>query len=144
EFAGKIKCICIDPPYNTRSTFDHFDDGLEHSLWLSGMRERLELLHRLLHSSGSLCVTLDDNEAHYFRVMADEVLGRRNFIADIAWQKKYSPGNNQKGLSSDHDHILVWAKDIGSWEWNLLPRTTKQDRAYKNPDNDPRGLWKPS
>lgn len=144
KFSGKIKCIFIDPPYNTGSAFDHYDDGVEHSLWLSLMRDRLEVMRQLLDLSGSLWVTLDDNEAHYFRVMADEVFGRKNFIADIAWQKKYSPGNNQKGLSSDNDHILVWAKNVDTWAWNLLPRTEKQDAAYKNPDNDPRGLWKAS
>jgi adenine-specific DNA-methyltransferase len=144
EFAGKVKCVFIDPPYNTGSAFQHYDDGLEHSIWLAMMRDRLELLHNLLMPEGSLWVSLDDNEAHYFRVMADEIFGRRNFVADVAWQKKYSPGNNQKGLSSDHDHILVFAKESDSWAWNLLPRTEKMDAAYKNPDNDPRGLWKPS
>jgi adenine-specific DNA-methyltransferase len=144
EFASRIKCVYIDPPYNTGSAFEHYDDGVEHSVWLSLMRDRLDLLHRLLHPTGSFWVTLDDNEAHYFRVLADEVFGRKNFIGDIAWQKKYSPGNNQKGLSSDHDHILLYAKDVEQWDWHLLPRSEKQDRAYKNPDNDPRGSWKPS
>lgn len=144
EFTGKVKCIYIDPPYNTGSAFTHYDDGVEHSLWLTLMRDRLELLHRLLAPEGSMWVTLDDNEAHYFRVMADEVFGRSNFVADIAWQKKYAPGNNEKGISSDHDHLLVWVKDRVRWQWNLLPRTEKQDKAYKNPDNDPRGVWKPS
>jgi len=144
EFAGKVKCIFIDPPYNTGSAFSHYDDGVEHSVWLTLMRDRLEILHRLLQVSGSLWVTLDDNEAHYFKVMADEVFGRAQFVADIAWQKKYSPGNNEKGISADHDHVLVWARDIALWEWNLLPRTDKQDDAYRNPDNDPRGVWKPS
>jgi adenine-specific DNA-methyltransferase len=119
EVSGEIKCVVIDPPYNTGSAFEHYDDGIEHSLWLSLMRDRLELIHRLLKASGSFWVSLDDNEAHYFRVMADEVFGRKNFVADIAWQKKYSPGNNEKGISSDSDHILVWAKNIDSWEWNL-------------------------
>jgi len=144
DYSGKVKCIFIDPPYNTGSAFEHYDDGIEHSLWLSLMRDRVVLMQKLLSNRGSLWVSLDDNEAHYFRVMADEVFGRRNFVADVAWQKKYSPGNNQKGLSSDNDHILIWAKDVDQWEWNLLPRTDKQDAAYKNPDNDPRGLWKPS
>jgi adenine-specific DNA-methyltransferase len=144
EFAGKVKCVFIDPPYNTGSAFEHYDDGVEHSIWLSLMRDRLEIMRKLLSEQGSIWVTLDDNEAHYFRVMADEVFGRRNFVADVAWQKKYSPGNNQKGLSSDNDHVLIWTKNIDAWEWNLLPRTDKQDSAYKNPDNDPRGLWKPS
>lgn len=108
------------------------------------MRDRLEMLRRLLAEDGSIWVTLDDNEAHYFRVMGDEVFGRSNFIADVAWQKKYSPGNNERGMSSDHDHVLIWAKDTNKWAWNLLPRTEKQDAAYKNPDNDPRGIWKAS
>jgi len=144
EFSGKVKCIYIDPPYNTGSAFEHYDDGIEHSLWLSLMRDRLLILQCLLCDSGSIWVTLDDNEAHYFRVMVDEIFGRTNFIADIAWQKKYSPGNNQKGISSDHDHILVWAKDATKWDWNLLSRTSKQDKAYRNFDNDPRGPWKSS
>lgn len=144
EFTGKVKCVFIDPPYNTGSAFEHYDDGIEHSLWLSLMRDRLEILHRLLTKTGSIWVTLDDNEAHYFRVMADEIFGRQNFIADICWQTKYSPGNNQKGISSDHDHVLLWAKDFENWEWNLLPRADKQNDAYKNFDNDPRGLWKAS
>lgn len=144
EFTGKVKCVCIDPPYNTGSAFTHYDDGVEHSLWLQLMRDRIELAHRLLGDSGCMFVMLDDNEAHYLKVSADEIFGRGNFIGNIAWQKKYSPGNNQKGLSSDFDHILLWAKDASKWQWNLLPRSEKQDQAYKNPDNDPRGLWKPS
>jgi adenine-specific DNA-methyltransferase len=144
EFAGKVKCIFIDPPYNTGSAFEHYDDGIEHSLWLSMMRDRVAILYRLLSTEGSLWVTLDDNEAHYFRVMADEIFGRSSFIADVTWQKKYSPGNNQKGISSVTDHLLVWAKNTDSWAWNLLPRTDRQDAAYANPDNDPRGVWKAS
>ena len=143
EFAGKIKCIYIDPPYNTGSAFEHYDDGIEHSVWLGMMRDRLELLHRLLSKQGSLWVTLDDNEAHYFKVICDEIFGRNNFVADITWQKKHAPGNNEKGISSDCDHILVWASDIEQWQWNLLPRTEKQDQLYKNTDNDPRGPWQP-
>jgi adenine-specific DNA-methyltransferase len=143
EFAGKVKCIYIDPPYNTGSAFTHYDDGVEHSLWLSLMRDRIEMLWRLLSDRGSLWVNLDDNEAHYFRVMVDETFGRKNFIADACWQKKHAPGNNEKGISSDSDHLLVWAKNTDLWEWNLLPRTAKQDDLYKNPDNDPRGPWQP-
>lgn len=144
EFAGRIKCIFIDPPYNTGSAFTHYDDGLEHSLWLTMMRDRLEILRRLLADDGSIWITIDDNEAHYLKVMCDEMFGRRNFIANVVWQKKYSPGNNQKGISSDLDHVLVYSKNNDKWSWNLLPRSEKQDAAYKNPDKDPRGLWKPS
>jgi adenine-specific DNA-methyltransferase len=90
EYAGKVKCVLIDPPYNTGSAFEHYDDGLEHSIWLSLMRDRLDLIHRLLCETGSLWVTLDDNEAHYFKVMGDSIFGRNNFIADVTWQKPAS------------------------------------------------------
>ena len=144
EFAGKVKCVFIDPPYNTGSAFTHYDDGLEHSIWLGLMRDRLEIIRRLLAEDGSLWITIDDNEAHYLKVLCDEVFGRSNFVANVVWQKKYSPGNNQKGISSDIDHVLVYARNFVRWQWNLLPRSDKQDAAYKNPDNDPRGLWKAS
>ena len=129
EFAGKVKCVFIDPPYNTGSAFTHYDDGIEHSIWLSLMRDRLELIRRLLSNEGSLWITIDDNEAHYLKVLCDEVFGRANFVANAVWQKKYSPGNNQSGISSDIDHVLVYTKDLPSWQWNLLPRTQKQDAA---------------
>jgi adenine-specific DNA-methyltransferase len=83
EFTGKIKCIFIDPPYNTGSAFEYYDDGVEHSLWLSLMRERLEILDRLLSPQGSLWITIDDNEAHYLKVLCDEVIGRKQFVANI-------------------------------------------------------------
>src|SRR5262249_55374463 len=85
EFAGKIKCVFIDPPYNTGSAFEHYDDGVEHSLWLSLMRPRLELLRRLLCENGSLWITIDDNECHYLKVLCDEVFGRTNFVTTITW-----------------------------------------------------------
>lgn len=144
ELSGRVRCVFIDPPYNTGSAFTHYDDGVEHSIWLSLMRDRLEIIRRLLSDDGSLWITIDDNEAHYLKVLCDEVFGRENFVANVVWQKKYSPGNNQKGISSDIDHVLVYAKDINLLKWNLLPRSEKQDSAYKNPDNDPRGLWKAS
>lgn len=144
EFAGKVKCVFIDPPYNTGSAFTHYDDGLEHSIWLGLMRDRLELIKRLLSDDGSLWVTLDDNEAHYFKVMADEVFGRRNFVTNVIWQKKYSPQNDAKWISDNHDHILVYAKNKEIWRPNLLPRSDEMNDRYKNPDNDPRGVWKTS
>ncbi len=143
-YAGQVKCIYIDPPYNTKSAFEHYDDNLEHSQWLSMIYPRLEILRELLAEDGSIWITLDDNEAHYLKIVADEIFGRRNFVANIAWQKKYSPGNNQKGISSDLDHILAYSKNVNLWDWNLLPRSEKQDKAYKNPDDDKRGLWKAS
>lgn len=83
ELTGKVKCVFIDPPYNTGSAFSHYDDGLEHSIWLSLMRDRLELLHRLLAEDGSIWITIDDNEAHYLKVLCDEIFGRGNFVATI-------------------------------------------------------------
>lgn len=142
EFAGKIKCVYIDPPYNTGSAFTHYDDGLEHSLWLSLMRDRLEILRRLMADDGSIWVSLDDNEAHYCKVMMDEVFGRANFIANVIWQKKYSPANDAIWLSDSHDHILVFAKNKQIWRPNSLERSQDSDDAYKNPDDDPRGPWK--
>ncbi len=97
EFAGKIKCAFIDPPYNTGSAFTHYDDGIEHSLWLSLMRDRLEIIRRLLSDEGSLWISIDDNEAHYLKVLCDEVFGRTNFVANVIWQKKYAPAMMQFG-----------------------------------------------
>src|SRR3990167_5100677 len=127
EFAGKIKCIFIDPPYNTGSAFAHYDDGIEHSLWLSLMRDRLEILQRLLSEDGSLWITIDDNEAHYLKVLCDEVFGRQNFVANVVWEKVYTPKSNARGLSGDHDHILVYSKSE-RWlmeGWNRLPRSAE-------------------
>jgi adenine-specific DNA-methyltransferase len=141
EFAGKVKCIFIDPPYNTGSAFAQYDDGVEHSIWLSMMRDRLLLLHALLSEQGSLFVTLDDNELHYFKVMADEVFGRSNFVASVSWMKRTSPANDAKYLSSDHDTILIYSKNKPLWRPVKLSRGEAQDSYYKNPDNDPRGAW---
>jgi adenine-specific DNA-methyltransferase len=141
EYAGNVKCVFIDPPYNTGSAFTHYDDGLEHSIWLGLMRDRLEILRRLLSDDGSLWVTLDDNEAHYFKVMADEVFGRNNFVANVVWQKKFSPQNDAKWISNSHDHILCYAKNKNQWFPKPLPRTEEMDNRYKNPDNDPKGPW---
>ena len=141
EFAEKVKCVFIDPPYNTGSAFAHFDDGVEHSLWLSLMRDRLELLRSLLCSDGSIWITLDDNEAHYMRVLCDEVFGRTNFVANVIWQKNFAPKSSARHLSASHDHVLVFAKSLDKWERNLLPRGAEQDERYKNPDGDLRGPW---
>ena len=142
EFAGKVKCIYIDPPYNTGSAFTHYDDGVEHSVWLSLLRDRLELLHKLLSQDGSIWISVDDNECHYLKVLLDELFGRENFIASISWQKIYTTKNSAKFFSAMHDYILVYAKDKENWSLGDLPREGKQDSAYKNPDNDPRGPWK--
>lgn len=110
EFAGKVKCVFIDPPYNTGSAFTHYDDGVEHSIWLSLMRDRLELLRRLLTDDGSLWITIDDNEAHYLKVLCDEIFGRECFVANVLWQKVYSDRMDSKEFSASHDHLLVYKK----------------------------------
>jgi adenine-specific DNA-methyltransferase len=142
EYAGNVKCVFIDPPYNTGSAFEHYDDGVEHSLWLSLMRDRLELIKRLLRQDGSLWITIDDNESHYLKVLCDEVFGRQNFMANVIWQKKYSPQNDDKGITPSHDHILVFAKNKDIVSVNLLPRTEEMNARYENIDNDPKGPWK--
>jgi len=142
-YAGQVKCIYIDPPYNTGSAFEHYDDNMEHTKWLSMMYPRLELLRELLSEEGSIWVNIDDDEGHYMKVLCDELLGRSNFINTVIWQKKYSPANDAKWLSDNHDFILVYAKNKVLWRPNLLERSEKATARYKNPDNDPKGPWKP-
>lgn len=144
KYFGKIKCIYIDPPYNTGSAFEHYDDNFEHSTWLSLMKPRLEILRNLLTDDGSIWISIDDDEGHYLKVLCDEVFGRTNYINSVIWEKKYSPQNDAKWLSDNHDFILVYAKNKEIWRPNLLPRTDEMNSRYKNPDNDPRGLWKSS
>lgn len=139
--AGRVKCIFIDPPYNTQSAFEHYDDRLEHGQWLSMMYPRLELLRALLGEDGSIWVTIDDNEAHYLKVMMDDVFGRTNFVANVLWQKVFSPKNTARHFSEDHDHLLVFARDGEQWRPNEMPRSEKLNASYKNPDNDSRGPW---
>ncbi|MBL0889383.1 MAG: site-specific DNA-methyltransferase [Gemmatimonadaceae bacterium] len=141
EYAGKVKCVFIDPPYNTGSAFEHYDDGVEHSLWLSLMRDRLEILRTLLSEDGSIWITIDDNEAHYLKVLCDEVFGRANFVANVIWQKNFAPKSSARHLSVSHDHVLLFAKAAVAWHRNLQPRSSNQDDRYKNADNDPRGPW---
>jgi adenine-specific DNA-methyltransferase len=108
-YAGQVKCIFIDPPYNTKSAFEHYDDNLEHSQWLSMMYPRLILLRDLMSEDGSIWVTIDDNEGHYLKVLMDEVFGRKNFVATNVWQKRYSR-ENRETIGDVHDYILVYAK----------------------------------
>ena len=142
EFSGKVKCVFIDPPYNTGSAFTHYDDGLEHSIWLGLMRDRLEIIKRLLSDDGSLWITIDDNEAHYLKVMCDEIFGRANFVSSFAWEKDKGR-RNDTDISSAHDHVLLFVKNRDIWRKirNPLPRTEAQKARYRNPDNDPRGPW---
>lgn len=144
EFAGKVKCIFIDPPYNTGSAFEYYDDGIEHSLWLGLIRDRLEIFARLLSDDGSLWATIDENEAHYLKVLCDEVFGRSNFVSTVIWQKKYAPKSDSKFFSVSHDFVLVVAKNISRFNLQRLPKTEKQTARYTNKDNDPRGPWKAS
>ncbi len=144
EYAGKVKCVYIDPPYNTGSAFEHYDDGVEHSLWLKLMSSRLKILHKILANNGSIWISIDDNECHYLKVIMDSIFGRTNFISTVIWQKKYAPKSDSKYLSQSHDFILVYAKNIEYLSLNRLPKTEKQTSRYKNLDNDPRGPWKSS
>ncbi len=141
EFTGKLKCVFIDPPYNTGSAFEHYDDGIEHSIWLGLMRDRLEILRNLLAEDGSIWITIDDNEAHYLKVMCDEVFGRSNYIGCAVWQKKYGAKSDSKFLSESHEYVFAIAKNKERVGLNRLARTEEQDSRYKNPDNDHRGIW---
>lgn len=144
EFAGRVKCVFIDPPYNTGSAFEHYDDGIEHSLWLSMMRDRLELIHRLLAEDGSLWIAIDDNEAHYLKVMCDEIFGRANFVVSVVWQKLHARNNSAQHFSTDHDYVLVYARDLSRWRCGKVGRTAASDADFWNPDNDARGDWRRS
>ncbi len=143
EFEGKVKCIYIDPPYNTGNAFEHYDDAVEHSTWLSLMKPRLELLRLLLSEDGSIWISIDADESHYLKVLCDEVFGRNNFIDEVIWQRAYSPINLKKTLSRSHDAIFGYAKQKSqSYSLNKLIRSDEANDRYKNPDNDSRGLWK--
>lgn len=143
EFAGKIKCVYIDPPYNTGAAFTHFDDGVEHSLWLSLMSERLVILWKLLSPDGSLWVSIDDYEMPYLRVLMDELCGRENFIATNVWQKRYSR-ENREAIGDAHEYVVIYAKNptVFKTTRNKLPLGEKQLAVYKNPNNDPKGRWR--
>jgi adenine-specific DNA-methyltransferase len=140
EFAGKLSCVFIDPPYNTGSAFEHYDDGIEHSIWLSLMRDRLEIIRRLLSDDGSLWITIDDNEAHYLKVLLDEIFGRGAFVANIVWQKRTSR-ENRAAIGSAHDHILVYAP-AGPQRWKDVRNRLDDEGGYSNADNDPKGPWR--
>ena len=142
EFAGRIKCVFIDPPYNTGSAFTHYDDGLEHSIWLGLMRDRLEIIKRLMTSDGSLWITIDDNEAPYLRVLCDEVFGRKSFLANCVWQKRYARDNNS-AIGNAHDHVLLYSKNPERFKAsrNRLEPDEKTRAPYRNPNNDPHGPW---
>jgi len=142
EFTGSIKCIYIDPPYNTGSAFEFYDDGLEHSIWLGLMRDRLDLLRRLLTTDGSIWISIDDNEYPYLRVLCDEIFGRANFVTTIIWEKRKTR-ENRRAFSFKHDYIVVYAKEKITFESirNPIPINQEVLDRYRNPDDDPRGPW---
>lgn len=140
-YRGRVKLVYIDPPFNTRQAFEHYDDSLEHSVWLGMMRERLEAIRDLLAPDGSVWVHLDDAEMAYCKVLMDEVFGRQNFVATVVWQRTNSPRNSAQFLSSDTDYLLVYAQEIDRLSFNMLGRTDEMDAKFKNPDGDERGPW---
>ncbi len=163
-YAGQVKCIYIDPPYNTGNESWVYNDNVNspeikawlgsvvgkeaedlsrHDKWLCMMYPRLALLREMLSEDGAIFVSIDDNEVQNLRYLMDAVFGARNFIATIIWEKVYSPKSTAKNLSENHDYVILYAKQNGQWARNLLPRTATQDKRYKNPDNDSRGPWKP-
>ena len=145
DYSGKIKCIYIDPPYNTGNAFEHYDDGIEHSIWLSMIRARIEILWDLLDKEyGSIWVSIDDDEMPYLRVMMDEICGRSSFIASNVWQKRYSR-ENREAIGDVHEYILVYAQNPNKFKEyrNKIPVTLDEMKAYKNPNNDPKGPWRP-
>lgn len=142
RYRGKVKLVYIDPPFNTGQAFEHYEDALEHSIWLGMMRERLLLIRELLAPDGSVWVHLDDAEMAYCRVLMDEIFGRGNFITSIVWKRRNDPRNTATHVSADHDFVLCYTKDISQSSFNQLPRTDEMDSAYTNPDGDPRGPWR--
>jgi adenine-specific DNA-methyltransferase len=162
RYAGQVKCIYIDPPYNTGNESWVYNDAVNspemrawlgkvvgrdaedlsrHDKWLCMMYPRLVLLRELLSNDGSLWMSIDDNEVHHARAILDEVFGAQNFIDTVIWQKTFSPNSSAKHLSADHDYIIICARDSQRWQRNLLSRPPETDQRYKNPDKDPRGPW---
>jgi adenine-specific DNA-methyltransferase len=143
EYKNKVKCIYIDPPYNTGNAFAQYDDGLEHSLWLSLMSSRLKLLWNLLTPDGSIWISIDDSEMPYLRVLMDEICGRDKFVANMIWQKRYSR-ENREAIGDAHEYVIVYAKDLELFKKsrNKQAITDNQKNIYKNPNNDPRGPWR--
>lgn len=144
RYVGTVKLVYIDPPFNTEKTFESYEDNLEHSIWLTMMRDRLLNLRRILSEKGSIWVHLNESEVHRMRVLMDEIFGASNFIAEMVWQRKTSSQSDTSNISLDTDFILVYAKKQESVSFHGLPRTAASESAYDNPDNDPRGPWRES
>lgn len=142
EFADKVKCIYIDPPYNNGEEYAHYSDVFSHKQWLDNMRSIINRLFRLLTKDGSLWISIDDNEVHYLKVLCDEIMGRSNFVTTIIWQQR-TTRENRRAFSNNHEYILVYAKDPATFKKkrNLLCADNSVLARYKNPDNDPRGPW---
>lgn len=142
QYAGKVRLAYLDPPFNTGQAFEHYDDALEHSVWLTMMRDRLVQIRDLLSKDGSVWVHLDDSEVAYCRILMDEVFGRENFVSTIVWETDQGR-RNDTDISTVQDYVLVFARNKQAWRptRNLLPRTAEQTKRYRNPDNDPRGPW---
>lgn len=141
-YAGKIKLIYIDPPYNTGSDSFKYNDKFIHSTWLSFMKNRLSIAKELLSENGCIFISCDDHESHYLKVLLDEIFCINNFICNVIWQKKYTVSNDAKYFSDNHDHILIYSKNKEAWSLNRLARTEEMNQRYANPDNHPKGKWK--
>ena len=142
RYAGKVKLIYIDPPYNTGKDSFNYNDHFNHSTWLTFIKNRLEVAWDLLSDDGTIWISIDDYESHYLKVLADTIFGRENFLNEVIWQRAYAPVNLKKTFSRSHDTILVYAKNNSSEkELNKLPRDEEANSRYKNPDNDSRGVW---
>ena len=162
-YHGKVKCIAIDPPYNTGNEGWAYNDRVNspmmkdwfgkvvdredltrHDKWCCMMMPRLKLLRELLADDGAIFITIDDNEVHRLRFLMDEVFGEENFVATVIWEKVYSPKSSAKYFSENHDFIVIYARSKEHFRPVLLPRTDEANARYSNPDDDPRGRWKPS
>ncbi|MCR5833114.1 MAG: site-specific DNA-methyltransferase [Selenomonadaceae bacterium] len=140
-YRGRVKCVYIDPPYNTGAAFENYSDNFPHSDWLSMMYPRLELLRDFLSDDGAIFISIDDNEQAYLKVVCDEIFGRNNFVATVIWERAYAPVNLKKHFSPSHDYIICYAKNFPNLICNGLTRSAEANSRYKNPDNDPRGTW---
>ena len=162
RYEGRVKCIYIDPPYNTGNEGWVYNDNVNdpqikkwlgevvgkegedfsrHDKWLCMMYPRLRLLQKLLSNDGAIFISIDDNELYNLKLVCDEIFGSNCFIANISWQRTYSTRNDSKGIVSEVEHILAYSK-LPGWQPNKLPRTAEMDKKYKNPDNDPKGVWR--
>jgi adenine-specific DNA-methyltransferase len=142
KYLGRIKCVYIDPPYNNGESYEHYHDKKDHSEWLKEIKMTLQLIEPLISKDGSIWISIDDSEMHYLKIAADEVFGRKNFVATIVWQQR-TTRENRSVFSRNHEYILVYAKDPRKFKLsrNLLPLHDDVLSRYKNPDNDPRGPW---